>query len=82
MKKLKLILNGCERLTREQMKNITGGVEYPGCIFYNNDACGGGTRNMVYTDSSICTDACSCQDHVDSYYANDDCCDNIDCGCQ
>jgi len=83
MKKILLKMEGMGKmLTREQMKHIAGGGVYPGCVYYINENCGGGTWEMVFSDPNGCTDDCSCQDQVDRAYAGDDCCDNIDCGCQ
>jgi len=67
-----------EMLTKEQMRKINGG--YIGCWWSGNSDCNQGMSFVPCP--SFDTDPCSCQHSMDYLCVYDDCCDNIDCGCQ
>jgi hypothetical protein len=76
MKKINLKFEG-EELSREQLKEIVGGVmEVAECVYSYNSDCGGGEGKINCNAS-----ACTCQAFYDGYCLSYECCDNIDCGC-
>lgn len=72
-----------EMLSKEQMKNIKGGNdEYKQYCWVTPETTNPQCAQESYRIFPNCSDNCSCQDLVDSQYANNDCIRNIDCGCQ
>lgn len=79
MKKLNLLLQGHEMLSKKQMKELlggSGGSEYETCTRYWAN----GTWDEMYP--LTCSSDCECQAIYDEICERDDNCAGIDCGCK